>query len=133
MIKFFTEILGLCPKSSVKNLIIRSLVHIFIRFSVDFGENLKVRPTHYTLRYSSSGDYCCPRSWLLQGTNNVSAIHTPIKDPTTDSNWTTLRVRMLDHYMMLMDKILMTIHWMVNLRATHGKLRKIMGSLGYFE
>jgi hypothetical protein len=46
----------------------------FSWFAVDFGEERRIQPTHYSLRYGSSGDYCCPRNWLLQATNQVEAI-----------------------------------------------------------
>lgn len=45
------------------------LISPLFRFCVDLGENRAVIPSHYTLRYGSSGAACCPRNWLLQGSN----------------------------------------------------------------
>jgi hypothetical protein len=45
------------------------LILPLFRFCVDLGENRAVIPSHYTLRYGSSGAACCPRNWLLQGSN----------------------------------------------------------------
>ena len=79
------------------------------RFGVDIGEGRAVVPSNYTLRYASSGNFCCPRNWLLQGTNDpnsfkVSDYSSPSlrdmkpgkssKDPRTekDGKWITLIV-----------------------------------------
>lgn len=44
---------------------------------VDLGENTAVTPTHYIIRYSSSGEACCIRNWELQGTNDIAALENP--------------------------------------------------------
>jgi len=59
----------------------------FSWYRVDFGSNTKVLPTHYCLKYGSSGNYCVPRYWKLQGSND------PLVEiePMNDSLWITLR------------------------------------------
>src|SRR5687768_3254423 len=62
--------------STMKNvkLVDQSIYHLFLRFAIDFGENRSIVPTHYSLRYASGGNFCCPRNWLLQGSNNMEAL-----------------------------------------------------------
>eukprot|EP01083_Nonionella_stella_P309779 1098337_1 len=38
-------------------------------FSVDFGANVMVKPTHYTLRHDNNNDHFL-RSWNFEGSNN---------------------------------------------------------------
>jgi hypothetical protein len=44
----------------------------------DLGPNVKVLPTHYTLKYGSSANYCVPRHWALQGANDP-AVETSVR------------------------------------------------------
>jgi len=61
-------------------------------FVVDFGPTNSVTPTMYTLRYGSSGNYCYPKSWLLQASNKFTRPKETDKyDPASDVNWVTLR------------------------------------------
>ncbi len=61
-------------------------------FAIDFGAKKSVIPTHYTLRYGSSGNNVCPRNWLLQATNrNVIGDKAPLHDPENDPDWVTLK------------------------------------------
>lgn len=46
----------------------------FAWYAIDLGEDRAVNPSHYTLRYGSGGNLCCPRNWLLQGTNNSNVM-----------------------------------------------------------
>jgi hypothetical protein len=74
-----------------KNCFIWTKNERFSWFCIDFGEDLLVTPTHYTLRYASTASYCSPRNWLFQGSN--VAEHPPgpyISDPADDPNWVTL-------------------------------------------
>jgi len=68
--------------------------------AIDFGENVALSPTAYRVRYSSGGNFCCPRNWLLQGTNNVlHAFKNNTNgglDPRTDPNWDTLSIHVND-------------------------------------
>lgn len=45
-----------------------------IRFAVDLGKDRSVCPTHYTLKYGSGGNLCCPRNWALQASNDPSVL-----------------------------------------------------------
>jgi len=65
----------------------------FSWFCVDLGANRKAFPSHYTLRYASSGTACCPRNWALQASNTGSS---GSYDPLHDPNWTTLKVHTND-------------------------------------
>jgi len=65
----------------------------FSWFLVDFGDRRKVKPSHYILRYSSSGDACCFRSWQLQATNNLEATLT---GDSNDPRWTVLSTHVND-------------------------------------
>lgn len=58
-------------------------------FAVDLGQGRRAIPHKYALRYGSSGSYCCPRNWKLQGAVKLSQ-----KMGDVDStDWVTL----LDH------------------------------------
>jgi hypothetical protein len=66
-----------------------------IRIGIDFGDERTVLPTHYTFCYSSSGNFCCPRSWMFQGTNDGEAFRVkdaslPNENPAEDATWETL-------------------------------------------
>jgi len=54
-------------------------------FCVDFGDEILLEPSTYTLRYTSSGNSCCPRNWILQGSNEPPTAY--MRDPTHDPNW----------------------------------------------
>lgn len=56
-------------------------------FCVDLGINRKLIPSKYTLRYGSSGSYCCPRNWILQGAVKLSKNMNDLNSP----DWVTLR------------------------------------------
>lgn len=45
------------------------LEYLFILIHQDFGDEILIEPTTYTLRYTSQGSACCPRNWILQGSN----------------------------------------------------------------
>ncbi len=65
------------------------LALIFLnRFCIDFGDSVLVSPTHYMLRYASSANYCCPRNWLLQASNNPD--FTKFANDPDDPQWTTI-------------------------------------------
>lgn len=75
-------------------------------FCVDLGPNRKAIPNHYKLGYASPGSACCPRNWLLQGSNELTQSDpqyglqgedTPDKDP----DWVTLAVHSNDNRMSL--------------------------------
>jgi len=55
-------------------------------FRVDVGPNNLVLPTHYALKYGSSANYCVPRNWKFQASND------PRVEKEGDNNdlWTTL-------------------------------------------
>lgn len=57
---------------------------LMIRFCVDLGVNRRAIPSHYTIRYASSGSACCPRNWAFQGSN------------TGVGDWVTLRMHTND-------------------------------------
>lgn len=46
----------------------------FSWFAVDLKEGVSASPTQYTLRYGSSGNNVPPRNWVLQATNDESAL-----------------------------------------------------------
>lgn len=61
---------GSSPRDFVSdkpNLFVWTKNEPFSWFAVDFGEGRLVKPSHYRLGYSSTGNYCCCRNWLLQG------------------------------------------------------------------
>lgn len=64
-------------------------------FSVDLGPEHRVIPSHYSLGYASSGSACCPRYWLLQGSNDLSQSKLDVS-PINDSAWTTLSIHSND-------------------------------------
>jgi len=64
-------------------------------YRVDLGEKFKVVSTHYSLRYGSSGNYCVPRHWVLQGSNNTKVE----LDPENNDFWVTLRTHENDQSM----------------------------------
>lgn len=62
-------------------------------FVVVLPEKTTIHPTHYRLVYGSSGNFCCPRNWVLQATNDPSALTmgSSEEEYETDTNWETLR------------------------------------------
>ena len=74
----------------------------FSRIGIDFGGERKVVPTHYTFNYASSGNYCCPRTWLFQGTNDEKAFASkddpsqPNENPAEGATWETIDERKND-------------------------------------
>jgi len=58
---------------------------------LDLGPGKYLNITHYTLGYGSSGNACCPRNWLLQGSNVYSTSNNP-----NDPNWVTLKSHVND-------------------------------------
>jgi len=63
-------------------------------YKVDLGKYVKIIPSYYTLKYGSSANYCCPRSWKLQASNDERA-----EVEEDESIWTTLRVHDNDNSM----------------------------------
>jgi len=57
-------------------------------YRLDLGKYVKVIPTHYTLKYGSSANYCCPRFWNFQASNSADVE----ASPDDESLWTTIRV-----------------------------------------
>jgi len=55
-------------------------------FRIDVGAANLVVPTHYALKYGSSANYCVPRNWKFQGSNDPNVE----KDVENDALWTTL-------------------------------------------
>jgi len=92
---------SLSPGKSVEGFISNEDVYIWTKneryswFAVDLGKGRTAEPTHYMLRYGSGGNYCCPRSWLLQGTNTIEVLR-ELDDPTEDPKWDTLSVHTED-------------------------------------
>jgi len=58
----------------------------FSWYCVDLGPNKALVPNYYTFQYGSSGNYACPRNWLIQGSNTYN-MSRDLEDP----NWITLR------------------------------------------
>lgn len=98
------------------------------RFAVDFGPMKRVVPTHYSFRYGSGGDLCCPRNWMLQATNDESLLtvrtssqnsktnvfmqQTVTADPLYDPAWITLRRHENDT---TLDTSFAASTWVINL------------------
>jgi len=59
---------------------------------VDLGSNVKVLPTYYCLKYGSSANYCVPRNWKFQASNDTRVVD----QPEDDSLWITLRTHTND-------------------------------------
>lgn len=47
----------------------------FSWYQVSFHEDYRVYPTHYSLKYGSSANYCVPRYWKLQASNDVRVLN----------------------------------------------------------
>lgn len=61
-------------------------------FRVDLGPLTQVLPTHYTLKYGSSANYCVPRNWKFQASND-SRVE---KELDNHELWTTLNEHIND-------------------------------------
>eukprot|EP01118_Nematostelium_gracile_P016121 TRINITY_DN6606_c0_g1_i1.p1 TRINITY_DN6606_c0_g1~~TRINITY_DN6606_c0_g1_i1.p1 ORF type:complete len:426 (-),score=90.71 TRINITY_DN6606_c0_g1_i1:15-1292(-) len=92
---------SLYPGKFLENFISNEEVYVWTKnekfswFAVDLGKGRTAEVTEYTLRYGSGGNYCCPRNWLLQGTNSIEVLMED-QDPTEDPKWETLRVHIND-------------------------------------
>ncbi len=94
---------------------------------VDFKDK-SVVPSHYTMRYGSSGNFCCPRNWLLQGSNKPEAIKVmEIFFKSSNKTDFFFFFRVLDLHQrkivigILSKNILMTHFWIVIMLLTLGK------------
>jgi hypothetical protein len=47
-------------------------------YRIDLGKYVKIVPTHYTLKYGSSANYCCPRNWKFQASNDSAVESDPV-------------------------------------------------------
>jgi len=65
-------------------------------FALDLGEGRKMFPTHYTMKYASSGSLCCPRNWRLEGTNDLNALLSAKNGNEESQKWTPLSVHAND-------------------------------------
>lgn len=65
----------------------------FSWFAVDFGEDMAVSPSGYSIRYSGNAALSYPTHWLLQASNKPEALHT--NNPNSRL-WKTLRMHLND-------------------------------------